>query len=89
VPIEPDVSFMRNAWKIPGAGKRGGNDLRIPDEYLCDLCGYMFLDGEVPNNFCPNCGSSMVTKELTYDEFLDDEAFISILNYHHTTRGGL
>lgn len=48
----------------------------------------MFLDGEVPSNFCPNCGSSMVTKELTYDEFLDDEAFISILNYH-TTRGGL
>lgn len=79
---------MRDVWKIPGAGKRGGNDLRIPDEYLCDLCGYMFLDGEVPSNFCPNCGSSMVTKELTYDEFLDDEAFISILNYH-TTRGGL
>jgi hypothetical protein len=62
--------------------------LRIPDEYTCDLCGYMFLDGEVPSNFCPNCGSSMVTKELSYDEFLDDEAFISILNYH-TTRGGL
>jgi hypothetical protein len=80
---------MSNAWKTPGAGKRGGKDLRIPDEYLCDLCGYMFLDGEVPENFCPNCGSSMVTKELTYDEFLDDEAFISILNYHTTTRGGL
>jgi hypothetical protein len=48
----------------------------------------MFLDGEVPENFCPNCGSSMVTKELSYDEFLDDEAFINIMNYH-TTRGGL
>jgi DNA-directed RNA polymerase subunit RPC12/RpoP len=79
---------MHGAWKTLGAGKRGGRDLRIPDEYICDLCGYMFLDGEVPSNFCPNCGSSTVTKELSYDEFLDDEAFISILNYH-TTVGGL
>jgi predicted RNA-binding Zn-ribbon protein involved in translation (DUF1610 family) len=79
---------MRDTWKTAGAVIRGGESLRIPDEYVCDLCGYMFLDGEVPENFCPNCGSSMVTKELSYDEFLDDEAFISIMNYH-TTRGGL
>jgi hypothetical protein len=68
--------------KTRGAGSRGGESLKIPDEYTCDLCGYTFLDGEVPENFCPNCGSSTVTKELSYDEFLDDEAFISILNYH-------
>ena len=79
---------MQGAWKIQDAEKRGGNNLRIPDEYVCDLCGYLFLDGEAPGNFCPSCGSSMVTKELSYDEFLDDEAFINILNCP-TTRGGL
>lgn len=60
------------------AKKRGGKNLKIPDEYICNLCGYAFLDGEVPDNFCPNCGSSMVMKEISYDEFLDDEAFINI-----------
>jgi DNA-directed RNA polymerase subunit RPC12/RpoP len=64
------------------AGKKGGRQLRIPDEYICDLCGYIFLDGEVPEVFCPNCGSSMVLKEMSYDEFLDDdEGFVSIYNY--------
>jgi hypothetical protein len=34
------------------------------------------------NCFCPNCGSSQVVKELSYDEFLDDEeAFIAMLRY--------
>ncbi len=80
----PSASFMRNAWKTRSAGNRGGESLKIPDEYTCDLCGYTFLDGEVPENFCPNCGSSTVTKELSYDEFLEDETFINIniLNYH-------
>ncbi len=53
--------------------------MRIPDEYTCDLCGYVFLFGEVPSLFCPNCGSSMVVRELTYDEYLDDEAFSGML----------
>jgi len=57
------------------AGKSGGNYVRIPDEYICNLCGYAFLDGEVPENFCPNCGSSMVVMEMSYDEYLDEEAF--------------
>jgi hypothetical protein len=52
--------------------------LRIPDEYICNLCGYVFLFGEVPTLFCPNCGSSMVAKEITYDEFLEDEPFINL-----------
>jgi DNA-directed RNA polymerase subunit RPC12/RpoP len=49
--------------------------VRIPDEYTCTLCGYAFLEGEVPGKelFCPNCGSSTVLKELTYDEFIDDD----------------
>jgi len=57
------------------AGKRGGNSLRIPDEYVCNMCGFMFLSGEKINIFCPECGSSMVAKEISYDEFLDEEAY--------------
>lgn len=54
--------------------------MNMPDEYICDLCGYVFLFGEVPSLFCPNCGSSMVAKEVMYDEFFDDEPVITILN---------
>jgi hypothetical protein len=39
------------------------------------MCGFMFLSGEKPNIFCPECGSSMVAKEISYDEFLDEEAY--------------
>lgn len=49
--------------------------MKIPDEYVCDLCGFMFLSGETVNIFCPECGSSMVAKEISYDEFLDEEAY--------------
>ena len=51
--------------------------MNIPDEYICNLCGYEFFYGEVPELFCPNCGSSMVTKELNYDEYFDDEVFLN------------
>jgi DNA-directed RNA polymerase subunit RPC12/RpoP len=67
-------------WRTRIAGRKGGSGLRIPDEYVCDLCGYEFLSGEVPELFCPNCGSSMVVKEITYDEFFDEEPFIGIIN---------
>ena len=49
--------------------------MKIPDEYICNLCGYSFLDGEVPENFCPNCGSSMVAKEMTYDEYNEKDVW--------------
>ena len=66
-------------------------NVRIPDEYTCSLCGYGFLEGEVPGKelFCPNCGSSTVLKELTFDEFIDDdEANIHLGGYgHFKTRG--
>jgi len=76
---EPVVLFMRNPLlEILASGSRGGKNVRIPDEYICNLCGYVFLDGEVPENFCPNCGSSMVAKEMTYDEYLDEEAFVNM-----------
>lgn len=50
--------------------------MKIPDEYTCNLCGYTFFDGEVPELFCPNCGSSIVVKEMSYDEFLEDDPYI-------------
>ncbi len=76
---EPIVSFLYSPYaKSLNAGRRGGNNVKIPDEYICNLCGYVFLDGEVPENFCPNCGSSMVAKEMTYDEYLDEEAFVNM-----------
>lgn len=63
--------------------------MRIPDEYICKLCEYSFLDGEVPELFCPNCGSSQVVKELSYDEFLDDEdAFVTMLRFDEYTNKG-
>lgn len=64
--------------KTLASERLGGYNVKIPDEYICNLCGYVFLDGEVPENFCPNCGSSMVAKEMTYDEYLDEEAFVSM-----------
>ncbi len=66
--------------------------VRIPDEYACSLCGYTFLDGEVPGKelFCPNCGSSTVMKELTYDEFIDDdEASIYLMDYGQFRNNGI
>jgi hypothetical protein len=56
------------------------------------LCGYGFLEGEVPHKelFCPNCGSSMVIRELTYDEFLDDdESFIHTMDYGEYKNSGI
>ena len=47
--------------------------MNIPDEYTCSLCGYEFLEGEVPEMFCPNCGSSMIVKEVSYEEFIEDD----------------
>jgi DNA-directed RNA polymerase subunit RPC12/RpoP len=77
--LEPVVLFMHNPHtKTLALERRGGYNVKIPDEYICNLCGYVFLDGEVPENFCPNCGSSMVAKEMTYDEYLDEEAFVSM-----------
>lgn len=56
----------------------GGRRLRIPDEYVCDTCGFVFLSCEVRDIFCPECGSSMVMKEVSFEEFLDEDAFVNI-----------
>jgi DNA-directed RNA polymerase subunit RPC12/RpoP len=77
--LELIVSFLRSPlMKFLTSRIQGGSNVKIPDEYICNLCGYAFLDGEVPENFCPNCGSSMVAKEMTYDEYLDEEAFVNM-----------
>jgi len=47
--------------------------MTMPHEYRCSLCDYTFLEGEVPQNFCPNCGSSMIAILVTYEEYLEDE----------------
>ena len=79
VSTDQSASYTHSAWKTRPAGKIGGRVLkrvlRIPDEYVCDMCGFMFLSGETINIFCPECGSSMVAKEISFDEFLDEEAY--------------
>jgi len=77
--IELIASLLRSLFvNSLTSARQGGSNVKIPDEYICNLCGYAFLDGEVPENFCPNCGSSMVAKEMTYDEYLDEEAFVNM-----------
>ena len=61
--------------KAPTVLKRGGKKVRLPDEYVCNMCGFIFLSGETLNIFCPECGSSMVAKEVSYEEFLDEDAY--------------
>ena len=42
----------------------------IPEEYACDLCGYLFLPLSKNNIFCPSCGSSQVRKEMGSNELV-------------------
>lgn len=37
------------------------------------MCGFTFYSIDKKNVFCPECGSSIVTKEISIDEFLEDE----------------
>lgn len=57
------------------APKKRRKKVRLPDEYVCNMCGFIFLSGEKINIFCPECGSSMVAKEISYEEFLDEDAY--------------
>jgi uncharacterized Zn finger protein (UPF0148 family) len=50
------------------------------DEYVCDLCGYVFLPMTGKNIFCPSCGSSQVRKELGSNELSDEDVYIGILS---------
>lgn len=46
---------------------------RFPEEYICGMCGFTFYSVERKEIFCPECGSSLVSKEISLDEFLEDE----------------
>lgn len=37
------------------------------------MCGFTFYSVERKEIFCPECGSSLVSKEISLDEFLEDE----------------
>ncbi len=52
----------------------------IPEEYVCDLCGCLFLPMNMKNIFCPSCGSSQVNKEMGCNELSDEDVYVGILN---------
>lgn len=58
--------------------KKGGQTVRIPDEYLCDQCGCLFLLPNPRNVFCPNCGGSQVRKEMGYNELSDEDVYVGM-----------
>jgi hypothetical protein len=66
------------AWKILSAEKKGGRRVQIPDEYLCDQCGCLFLLPNPGNVFCPNCGGSQVRKEKGYNELSDEDVYVGM-----------
>jgi len=70
------TSCMINMLCMENSGCRvkRRKSLKMPDEYICNMCGFMFLSGETVNIFCPECGSSMVAKEVCFDEYFDEEA---------------
>jgi hypothetical protein len=52
----------------------------IPEEYVCDLCGYTFLPINAANVFCLSCGSSQVRKEMGSNELSDEDVYVGILS---------
>lgn len=53
--------------------------MTLPDEYVCDLCGCLFLSPVEKDIFCPNCGSSQVKKEIGCNELSDEDVYVEIL----------
>ena len=49
----------------------------MPEDYICCLCGSVFLSLSARNLFCPNCGSSQIKKEIGYNELSDEELYAS------------
>ncbi len=43
------------------------------EEYICGMCGFSFYSLDRKNIFCPECGSSVVTREISIEELLEDE----------------
>jgi len=65
-------------WMTRRAVKKGGQPVRIPDEYLCDQCGCLFLLPNPRNVFCPNCGGSQVRREMGYNELSDEDVYVGM-----------
>ncbi len=65
-------------WMTPNVERKGGQTVRIPDEYLCDQCGCLFLLPNPKNAFCPNCGGSQVRKEMGYNELSDEDVYVGM-----------
>jgi rubredoxin len=55
------------------------------EEYVCDLCEYVFLPINGRNVFCPSCGSSQVRKEMGSNELSDEDVYVGILNGREKT----
>jgi hypothetical protein len=66
--------------RIARAVTKGGRPVIIPEEYLCDLCGCIFLPINLKNVFCPSCGSSQVRKEMGDNELSDEDVYVTILS---------
>ena len=55
------------------------------EEYVCDLCGSVFLPMNPKNVFCPSCGSSQVKKEMGSNELSDEDVYVGILSGREKT----
>lgn len=53
--------------------QKGGKVKNYLEEYICGMCGFTFFSFDKRNIFCPECGSSIVTREVSLEEFLEDE----------------
>ncbi len=58
---------------------KGGPRVTMLEEYVCDLCGCLFLPMNKKNIFCPSCGSSQVNKEMGCNELSDEDVYVGIL----------
>ena len=53
--------------------------MNMLEEYLCEMCGCIFLPLDERNIFCPSCGSSQVEREMGCNELSDEDVYVGIL----------
>jgi predicted RNA-binding Zn-ribbon protein involved in translation (DUF1610 family) len=51
----------------------------MPEDFVCCLCGAVFLASGRTDLFCPNCGSSQIKKEIGYNELSDEDFYVTII----------
>ena len=54
--------------------------MTLPEDFVCCLCGSVFLCLGGKDLFCPNCGSSQIKKEIGYNELSDEDFYITVLD---------